>query len=110
MPAPVGWALTLAFVLYGWLLFRSTSAEQVIALSGSLVHWSPPVWAAVQVRELCVLAVPLLIMQYWQWRTADPEVALRLPRWGRGVLQGFLIYLIVLFWQREAPPFIYFQF
>jgi alginate O-acetyltransferase complex protein AlgI len=110
LPSWLGWLLTMLFTLYGWLLFRATSAEQVLTLTASLAHWSPPVWAGVMLRELLVLAAPLLAMQLWQWRTGDLEVALRLPRWARGLLQAVLIYAIILFWQREAPAFIYFQF
>lgn len=110
VPPWLGWLLTVLFTLYGWLLFRATSAEQVLTLTASLAHWSPPVWAGVMFRELLVLAAPLLAMQFWQWRTGDLEVALRLPRWARGLLQAALIYTIILFWQREAPAFIYFQF
>jgi len=110
LPGWLGWLLTMLFTLYGWLLFRATSAEQVLALTASLAHWSPPVWAGVMFRELLVLAAPLLAMQFWQWRTGDLEVAMRLPRWMRGGLQAGLIYAIVLFWQRDGPAFIYFQF
>ncbi len=109
-PKWLGWLLTTAFTLYGWLLFRANSAEQVLTLTASLAHWSPPVWAGAMFRELLVLAAPLLAMQLWQWRTGDLEAALRLPRWARGGLQAALIYAIILFWQREAPGFIYFQF
>ena len=110
MPSWLGWLLTFLFTLYGWLLFRANSAEQVLALTTSLAHWAPPVWAGVMFRELLVLAAPLLAMQFWQWRSGDLEVAMRLPRWARGVLQAGLIYATILFWQREAASFIYFQF
>ena len=110
LPSVLGWLLTMVFVLYGWLLFRSNSADQVLKLTASLAHWSPPVWTGVMLRELLVLAAPLLAMQFWQWRAGDLEVAMRLPRWGRGLLQAALLYATILFWQREAPVFIYFQF
>lgn len=110
MPGWFAWLLTMVFTLYGWLLFRANSADQVLTLTASLAHWSPPVWAGVMFRELCVLAAPLLAMQFWQWRTGDLEAAMRLPRWARGLLQAGLIYTIILLWQREAPAFIYFQF
>ena len=109
-PRWLGWTLTMAFTLYGWLLFRSNSADQVLTLTASLAHWAPPVWTGVMLRELLVLAAPLLAMQCWQWRAGDLEVAMRLPRWSRGLLQAGLIYATILFWQREAPQFIYFQF
>ncbi|HAV61198.1 MAG TPA: membrane-bound O-acyltransferase family protein [Verrucomicrobiales bacterium] len=110
LPGALNWLLTMLFVLYGWLLFRSTSAEQVLVLTASLAHWSPPIWAGAQFRELLFLAAPLVILQLFQWRTGDHEIVLRLPRWARGALQAVLIYVILLFWQREAAPFIYFQF
>ncbi len=110
LPGWLGWLLTFLFTLYGWLLFRANSAEQVLTLTVSLGHWAPPVWAGVMFRELLILAAPLLAMQFWQWRTGDLEVAMRLPRWARGLLQAALIYAVILFWQRESPSFIYFQF
>jgi D-alanyl-lipoteichoic acid acyltransferase DltB (MBOAT superfamily) len=110
LPAWCGWLLTMGFTLYGWLLFRATSAEQVLTLTASLAHWNPPVWAGVMLCELLVLAAPLLAMQCWQWRSGDLEVAMRLPRWARGLLQAGLVYAIILFWRREAASFIYFQF
>lgn len=110
LPGGIAWLLTMAFTLYGWLLFRSNSADQVLALTTSLSHWDPPVWAGVMVRELVVLAAPLLAMQIWQSRTDDLEAVMRLPRWSRGLLQAGLIYATMVLWQRDAAPFIYFQF
>ncbi len=111
MPAWAGWTLTILFTLYGWLLFRCSSADQVLQLTGSLANWSPEFWVPLQVRELLLLASPLLLMQIRQWRSNDAEVVTRLPGWARGVLQGLLIYLIILFWGSEEPAsFIYFQF
>lgn len=111
MPSWTGWLLTILFTLYGWLLFRSSSADQVLQLTGSLGNWAPEFWVPLQIRELLLLASPLLAMQIWQWRCNDPEAAMRLPGWARGIVQAVLIYLIILFWENDAPSsFIYFQF
>jgi alginate O-acetyltransferase complex protein AlgI len=111
MPSWAGWFLTILFTLYGWLLFRSSSADQVLQLTGSLGNWAPEYWVPLQIRELLLLASPLLAMQIWQWRSNDPEVPMRLPGWARGLVQGVLIYLIILFWGTDEPSsFIYFQF
>lgn len=110
MPALLGWCLTMLFTLYGWLLFRSSSADQVLQLTGSLFHWAPEFWVPLQVRELVLLALPLLAMQVWQWRTNNPEPIMNQPRWVRAGVQAVAIYLIMLFWQQDAPQFIYFQF
>jgi len=111
MPSWAGWMLTILFTLYGWLLFRSSSVDQVLQLTGSLGNWAPEHWVPLQIRELFLLASPLLAMQIWQWRSNDPEATMRLPGWARGLVQGVLIYLIILFWGTDEPSsFIYFQF
>jgi D-alanyl-lipoteichoic acid acyltransferase DltB (MBOAT superfamily) len=110
MPGAVGWCLTIAFTLYGWLLFRCTSADQAWQLTLSLGHWAPEFWVPSQVCELLLLAVPLFLSQFWQWRSGSSEPLMNLPRWARAGIQAVLIYAITLFWQAEAPQFIYFQF
>jgi D-alanyl-lipoteichoic acid acyltransferase DltB (MBOAT superfamily) len=110
MPASLGWLLTLAFVFAGWLLFRVQSAEQLLGMIKALGRFSIPIWWTRYCLELALLASPLIAMQWWQWRTGDLEVAMRLGRWPRGALQALLLGAIALFWSGEQIPFIYFQF
>ena len=110
VPAGMGWLLTTGFVLYGWLLFRAQSLEQIIALTGALANWTPPTWWRPFTGNLLVLGLPLVAMQCWQWRTGRLDAPLTLGRWPRALLQGALLVVLIAYWTAEASPFIYFQF
>lgn len=110
LPAPVGWLLTSLFVLYGWLLFRAQSVDQIAQLTSALAHPVLPTWWLAYLGNLLVLGLPLLAMQLWQWRTGDLEAPLKLNRWPRAGLQAALALAIFAFWSNQGPPFIYFQF
>jgi alginate O-acetyltransferase complex protein AlgI len=106
----LGWIGTVAFVLYGWLLFRAESWTQVRDMTTALADWSPTPWLGSFAINLVVFATPLILMETTQARAKDLLVALRLPSWAKGLLQGALLVGILLFWQKEKVPFIYFQF
>lgn len=110
IPLWAGWLLTQAFVLYGWMLFRAGSLDQVLSLTASLGSAEVPRWWGTYLVNLVLLSSPLLALQLWQWRTRRLDAPLDLSMWARGVLQGVMVLLIVTFWQAEASPFIYFQF
>jgi hypothetical protein len=51
-----------------------------------------------------------LAIEYWQWRSGDLNVPIKLRLWPRAALQAAMLLAIVAFWQPDASPFIYFQF
>jgi len=104
------WAITMCFVGYSWLLFRARSVEQIVAMTRSLADFSTPVWLMSYVVNLAVFALPLLLMELWQLRRENQLVPLTLRPWPRAILQGVLLLAIILFWERNEVPFIYFQF
>jgi alginate O-acetyltransferase complex protein AlgI len=113
-PAPrlkrlASWLGTMVFVFYGWLLFRSGSWHQLVSLTSGLSEFHLPPWAAGYCLSLALFTVPLAAMQWWQCR-AGLLAPLTLPVWWRAALQGMLLIGIILFWQKENVPFIYFQF
>jgi D-alanyl-lipoteichoic acid acyltransferase DltB (MBOAT superfamily) len=110
LPGWLAWGATGLFVLYGWMIFRAHSLAQVAQFTGSLTHSSLPLWWRPYAANLLVLAVPLAAMEIWQWRSGTTDNALQLPRWGRAALQAVMALAILVFWQSEARPFIYFQF
>lgn len=109
-PGWLAWSVTMAFILYGWLLFRAESLEQVRELTGALAVWSWPPWGGSFGWNLLVLFLPLALMEAWQHYRRSDLVPLSLPWWGKAALQGALCIGIAAFWEREAAPFIYFQF
>jgi hypothetical protein len=106
----VSWSATMLFVFYGWLLFRAGSWEGVMTLTGALIDPALPEWAGSYLGRLVIFALPLIAMEIWQVRAGDLLAPLRLGRLSRAALQGMLLIGIVLFWEQEKVPFIYFQF
>jgi alginate O-acetyltransferase complex protein AlgI len=110
LPGWVAWSLTMVFVLYGWLLFRAHSLQHIGILTWALTVWSFPPWWKSFLTNLTALAAPLILIQVWQYRRGDLLAPLTLPFWERALLQGTLLMGIAAFWERDASPFIYFQF
>jgi D-alanyl-lipoteichoic acid acyltransferase DltB (MBOAT superfamily) len=104
------WLATLLFVLYGWLLFRARSFSQIADMTCALGNFSAPAWTGSFLLNLLVFSTPLVLMEFWQEKAGDPLAPLKLRPWLKAALQGALLVAIVLFWQREKVPFIYFQF
>jgi D-alanyl-lipoteichoic acid acyltransferase DltB (MBOAT superfamily) len=104
------WLVTMFFVFYGWLLFRAHSFHQIVAMTRALGEFSAPMWIGSFAINLVAFALPLVLMELWQWKTGDRLIALTLPVWGKAMLQGGLLIGILLFWERAKEPFIYFQF
>jgi len=106
----LGWMGTMLFVLYGWLLFRAGSFAQVVDLTAALGRWSWPAWSASYGTNLAAFALPLVLVQVWQARTGDLLAPARWPALPRALFQGVLLWAVVIWWRKEAAPFIYFQF
>lgn len=106
----LAWAATMAFVFYGWLLFRADSFAHVMELNYALVNLSLPSWAGSYCLNLIVFVLPLIAVQIWQMRTDCLLAPMRLSRWNRALLLGVLIIGTVFSWEKDKVPFIYFQF
>lgn len=104
------WVGTMLFVFYGWLLFRAGSWHQIVSLTRSLGDSFLPPWTSSYGLNLAVFSAPLIAMQVWQFRANDLLAPVRSRPWVRGSLNGVLLIAIVLFWQTDKVPFIYFQF
>ena len=100
----------MAFVFYGWLLFRARSWEQIAAMTRALIDPALPPWTASLLINLAAYSVPLIAVELWQFWSNDRLVALRLPRPLRWTAQGLLAVFITLFWERKEIAFLYFQF
>jgi D-alanyl-lipoteichoic acid acyltransferase DltB (MBOAT superfamily) len=108
--AALGWLGTMAFVFYGWMLFRARSAAHVFSLTTALGNPTVPPWLGSFALVLGALATPLILMEVWQRRTNDLLAPLRLRPSLRLLLQGALVLAIAVFWNRQPASFIYFQF
>jgi alginate O-acetyltransferase complex protein AlgI len=108
VPALAGWALTMLFVVVGWVLFRAetfASAWRVLAgMAGQGAGDANPAegWAFVAIGAACALFGPTNI----SW--ADRRLA---PRKSLAVLAAFALFVVTLrVGQGRGLDFIYFQF
>ena len=106
----LSWFVTTCFVFYGWLLFRAGSIGEIVAMTRSLRDFSAPAWITSYALNLVVFTIPLVAIEIWQFKSRDLLAPLRLRLWTRGVLHGVLLLGIILYWERNQAPFIYFQF
>jgi D-alanyl-lipoteichoic acid acyltransferase DltB (MBOAT superfamily) len=104
------WAFTMLFVLYGWLLFRARSVDQIIAMTSALGNFSAPVWIGSLALNLAVFAAPVVLMELYQARNGGYQAPLKFSGLARAILEGVLLLGIILFWEKDKVPFIYFQF
>ena len=109
-PGWLGWGITCLFVLYGWMLFRAQSLEQMARFTRDLVHFALPTWWKPYLVNLVILASPLVVAHTWRWRPAQADIPPLSSPWARAVLQAAMLLMIAAFWTPEASPFIYFQF
>jgi D-alanyl-lipoteichoic acid acyltransferase DltB (MBOAT superfamily) len=116
-PALSGWRrwlavlLTFHLVMFGWLLFRAESMQQVGAMLGAIaagVEWTP---LAVSTLALIVFFLgPLLLYEVWEERRGGEHAILE----GHWLVQALVIIyfvaMVFFFPSPEAHEFIYFQF
>lgn len=110
LPRALSWSMTMGFVLYGWLLFRARSLDQIMDMTRALGNFSAPAWLNSYLINLGVFVLPLVAMEVWQAKSRNLLVPLTLRPWARAILQGVLLLGIILYWERNKTPFIYFQF
>lgn len=103
-----GWAITMLIVLFGWMLFRSSSWSQFQALLTGLmsgnqgVTWLPP---------FPLIALGLLTLEHILWASRFRHVTTLEPTyWYTPWLVGFALAALALFAPGQSQPFVYFQF
>jgi hypothetical protein len=110
LPRPLSWLLTMSFIGYGWLLFRSENLVMIMKLSRSLLVVGAPEWIGQYLINLIFFTLPLLLFQWIQWKKNNLMWPMNLRFTWRIGLQGILLAAIMLYWEKADQPFIYFQF
>jgi alginate O-acetyltransferase complex protein AlgI len=94
--------------LYGWLLFRAASLEQIKYMTAALAN---PL-ESLDLDSLRIISVhvfPLLLVQIHQARSADLFFLRNVTATPRVVTYALMVYLMV-FYGGEPESFVYFQF
>jgi D-alanyl-lipoteichoic acid acyltransferase DltB (MBOAT superfamily) len=106
------WFVMFHITCYGWLVFRSRSAQQIGEMSWSLLTGFAP--RSIDVNGLLVplllYTTPLLLVHACEAYYDDVLVVPRLPVAVRYSLYAAACYLIMLFGNFGGAEFIYFQF
>ncbi len=97
------------WTLIGWVLFRSSSMEQIMYML-SHVGFSLSPESLKFGYTLLFFAVPLLAAERYQHVTGDLLVFTKWRWWLRAAFYGALVVWILVFGVRESMEFIYFQF
>ena len=99
--------------LYGWLLFRATSFEQIASFTGTLFTGKGGLTLATGLPSLsALLGIALLIvieLVEYIWGSGR-QFYRRLPGIVSGLALALMIYLTVMGTSNEPAQFIYFQF
>lgn len=101
-------ACTLAIVVFGWTLFRTSSIDQFASLWNQILApdvgllWLPP---------LPLVALGLLVVEHVIWLSRYRNL-LELPsdRWTTPWLVGFALAALAIYAPTGFRPFVYFQF
>ncbi len=105
------WASFMHLMCYGWLLFRVDSSEQLVQMTTALSHgWESWTQHAGLLARILWFAWPLMIVQFFQYRSRNLLVVLTWPWAIRWACYVGMFYLTVIFGAFDVVEFIYFQF
>ena len=95
--------------LIGWLIFRSSSVEQIIYM---LTHISlqPSLRSQDFLGSFLIILWPLLLVQFAQYISRDLLIIPKFPAVARISIYALFIAAILIYGVRESTEFIYFQF
>jgi alginate O-acetyltransferase complex protein AlgI len=110
IPMPVSWAMTMAVVFMSWACFRAPSAEHLYLFAMGFRQWDVHPALLSYLIGMIAYTAPLLLVEIYETRKASLLAPLMTRPWPQAVLQSLLLVLLILNWQKEGSPFIYFQF
>lgn len=98
--------LMFILVAAGWVVFRSTSFEQLTYMFTNLgLETSSTTLDSLW--KLAYFTLPLIVVQVFQVQTTSPVVMVRLNPWVRGIAYGILLVGIMVLSQHQISRFIY---
>jgi len=116
-------AVMFQFTLFGWLLFRCTrqtridgrlqddSLRQILEMLSAFRNgWGFDATSLHVFAVIAAFALPLLLVQVFQYRTGNPFVVLTLPRFARAAAVALLLFSWLMWGVQSGNAFIYFQF
>jgi alginate O-acetyltransferase complex protein AlgI len=103
--------LMFNLVCIGWLFFRAASWEQATGMLLQLfADFRVTDYAAYAAAMLAFFALPLMVYEWFLYRSKDMLLLLHRPVWQQTATLGYFIAMLVLFPPLTQQVFIYFQF
>jgi hypothetical protein len=96
--------------LVGFLIFRSTSLEQIGNMLVALGNFSAPGTIPAMAAQLMLLAGPVLLIDWMEFRGNGEELVTQLPVFGQAVAYATALVMFFTIGEYDGASFIYFQF
>ena len=96
--------------LYGWLLFRSHGAAQLMEVHSALLHWSLAGDLPGRVARLMPYIGLVAAVDAATFWSGDLFFFARGPAWATVLFYLFLLYAIIILGMTGGEQFIYFAF
>ena len=102
--------MTLALVVFGWIIFRSESMEQTWMICKRIL--SPSILSIPDMSGITGFSIAICIMLVVEWIQRDKPhpLDLRIPWWPVRAVAYFSIFFLILSLGGHSENFIYFQF
>ncbi len=97
--------------LYGWLLFRAVSFEQIVTFTSALASPQDLINTATAkgLLQQAIYFGPMIALEFWMLLRGTSELILKSPL-GNALLYLLLIYVTILLGAQSGETFIYFNF
>lgn len=100
----------IAVNLYAFIMFRSTSVAQILDMTIALGHFGSLAPLAAFGTKFAVLAGPIILLDYYEYRADRQELPTYAPVWAQSVAYTAAIASFVVMGAFDGTSFIYFQF
>lgn len=110
LPGWVRWLATFNLIVFGWLLFRSTSLHNFQEMLSRLSVWrAPTLWSATAVAAIILVVGMQLLPEDWVARV-QASIESRRPAILAAGLAIVILFAAATVPSQGVPPFIYFRF
>jgi len=108
MPAAWGWALTMIFLTFTWVLFRAENFATAAAMMGSMVGING--FGPAMVEELWLIPLGLALVILTPTSQSLVFAEFKPNRWLAAGVASALVFVVIMIGSSPQNEFIYFQF
>lgn len=98
------------FTLYGWMLFRSRSLDQIVGMTRSFFDIALNPFLLHSLGKLAFYCWPIFVLELYQYLSGDIRILMRSPVSLQTASFAAILFFVVVFGNYGGASFIYFQF